>query len=428
MRKLVLLVFATLTISACAINSGKPSGQGQTPPVTGDNDGQQGSKDQNQNDEDLELIKQKLSKVDYTLDVGKDEIKVMAYNVENFFDSEHDLNHKDWTYLPKSHPEKATNCALMSEGYYKKECFETDWTEEKVNLKTEQIARVIEHQGPAPDVLAIEEIENLVVANKLAKRLQYTGALITSGSDRRGINNVILYKEEKLTLWNFDSIVVGGNLNKHTRDILVARFKLKGSTAMLGVYVSHWPSQGNPATDRIIAANTLKDQIEADTKKFNDFHAVAVGDFNTIATDEPHPFFVIQNEKWQNRLTSLNNVWENLSEFGFNPKQLDAKTKAVRAAMPPGTYLYKNDWQYLDYIFVSQNLMNKTGFEVQPETFRIVVAPFASTLVKMEMSDETGKTRKSYFWAPKGLEPGATKPGDVGSSDHYPVVVRFKTN
>ena len=138
-------------------------------------------------------------KVDVT-DTADNEIKVMAYNLENYFNAVHDADSDDWTYLPKGAPGKDEHCKKMSAGYYQNMCFKTDWNEKTVSQKTDQLARVVEGQGSLPDILGLEEVENADVAGRLQARLKYPHLLITTGSDQRGIDNVLMYRDEKLEI------------------------------------------------------------------------------------------------------------------------------------------------------------------------------------------------------------------------------------
>ena len=44
--------------------------------------------------------------------------QLMSFNVENLFDNEHDPEHLDWEYLPKSHPLKRRGCQTISNNHF----------------------------------------------------------------------------------------------------------------------------------------------------------------------------------------------------------------------------------------------------------------------------------------------------------------------
>src|SRR5262245_41143471 len=79
-------------------------------------------------------------------------LQLMSYNVENLFDAVHDEGKEDWEFLPKGTPGKKAFCDSISNATNKKKCNETDWTSEKVDLKIEQIKRVIGARPSAPDL------------------------------------------------------------------------------------------------------------------------------------------------------------------------------------------------------------------------------------------------------------------------------------
>lgn len=355
--------------------------------------------------------------VDYTLTTTDNEIKVMSYNVENLFDAEHDLNHGDWTYLPKSYPMKMENCAKERSPYYRTECEGTDWTEAKVAAKIGQIAKVIAEQGESPDILGVQEIENEAVARRLADRLGMEHVLITTGSDGRGINNALLYKSQKLQLLGWESVVVAAK--RKTRDILVANFRVGGPEGeVLTVAVNHWPSQGNDPEERIIAAKTLKAQFELQRQKFGArHHTLAIGDFNTIAKDEPHPFRdVISATDWTARLLAVNDLFH-------RHKGVD---ESIRDGMPMGSYFYDVDWQTLDYLFVDSGLTDGVGLDVMVESFRILASRAGSGIASLDIKHPTSKGFKKSFRVPATFEVAPDGVTVSGSSDHFPVVVKFK--
>lgn len=366
-----------------------------------------------------------VSTTDYIVEVAENEFKVMAYNVENLFDTLRDPKHQDWTYLPKGHPEKESGCMKMKPGYYRNECLSTDWTEEKLNLKIEQLARVIEAQGKAPELIGLEEVENAEVARRLGRRLGLSGVLATTGSDSRGINNIILYKEDKLQFLHSREAVVDLGKHSDTRNILAGYFKVKGSADIFGFYVNHWPSQGNAATERVKAGAALQKMIEQDFALYGaDFHPVAVGDFNTVPDDSPHPFIhTVLNPAWKKNMISVN-------DWFYNYEWDEAQLKIVKRlySMPNFTYMYKNLLQTLDYIFADQNLADGKGLEVVLESFRIVAPIFSSKKVIQKFYDESGDLQVQAFLAPQGFDNRATEPGSIGASDHYPIVVKFKVN
>src|SRR5690606_38507232 len=134
-------------------------------------------------------------------------------------------------------------------------------------------------------------------------------------------------------------------------------------------YVNHWPSQSNPTEYRILAAQTLANEIEAEYQRhgYQNYHAVAVGDFNSTSDERPHPVndYII-NPGWRpNHLDDTHHV----SDYSDNP---------MNGVMPWATHYYatKDVWDRLDKILVSQNFFDGKGMEAIPESFRVVAPSF----------------------------------------------------
>ena len=73
------------------------------------------------------------------------QVSVMSFNVENLFDTVHDENRSDWTYLPlttKQKPDFAKNCASQT-GWRQKECLEMNWSEDVLKAKMENLSKVV---------------------------------------------------------------------------------------------------------------------------------------------------------------------------------------------------------------------------------------------------------------------------------------------
>ncbi|MCB0348322.1 MAG: hypothetical protein KDD37_05775, partial [Bdellovibrionales bacterium] len=219
-------------------------------------------------------------------------ISIVSYNVENLFDTKHDAGKEDWEFLPLKLASGAPNkakieaCKRMSQDWQRKQCLEVDWTSERLQIKLEKISEALNLQGDLPDVLALIEVENANVLSMLADKLGYStkNMYITTGNDARGINVAILYKNRMLDYHSHaeKAVVSATGQAMTTRNVLVVNFKVKSTNQTLGVFVNHWPSQGNVVKNRIAAAETLNALIDSQTKKMGaNYHVVAVGDFNT---------------------------------------------------------------------------------------------------------------------------------------------------
>ncbi len=362
---------------------------------------------------------------DYIVTAESDEIKIMSYNVENLFDTIHDEGRDDYEFLPIDSAEKE-KCDFKK-GYYKEACQKTDWTDDRLELKLSQIKKVIEAQGELPDMLAVLEVENVNVVSQLADYLGYPKFLVTSGEDKR-IELAVLYKEDKVKLKEMKEVKivfppeVG---QKNTRNILVANFiSLKNKDQMIGLYVNHWPSQASPSVTRVTAAKHIRKTIDHFSKKYKDnYHVVAVGDFNTIEKDSPKPFDIIQDKEWEYSLIDVEQKYRK-SAYKKDPNNMLKK-------MAPSSYYYSGDgtWNHLDRIFISSNLADNKGMEVMTETFRILAPEFVlKSVTPKAKKDETEESRAKTctFSAPKRYFHNATNPNAAGFSDHMGLIIKLK--
>ncbi len=313
-------------------------------------------------------------------------LKVMAYNAENFFDTLHNPKTQDFTYLPlslkQSLPGHAQYCQSMSEGFYKDQCLNLDWTEAKFTKKVINISKVIkafDKNGKGPDVLVLEEIENADVLKKLVTKgldkLGYNHKILIEGDDSRGIDVAVVSKFPVISSKHHPLVINGTRLD--TRGILEVTLDVEGSKVV--VFANHWPSQSNPASERVASAKLLSSvasKLKADL-------IIAMGDFNTLDTDIPYPF-------------------DSLKYF------IDAETEArkLNIDLKPGTHFYKGGWASLDRIFVFQDSALKPDYS----KFKIIHEPFM-----MKIDSRTGESVPVRAEASTG----------EGFSDHLPLAMEF---
>jgi len=378
-------------------------------------------------------------------------IKIMSYNVHNFFDAEGDTDSHgnvkyDHEFLPEGHPKKKTGCrnqrddnrlkcnrisdpvgrekCIVKEDRYYVSCLKKDWTQEKVTLKLNQFESALRDAGDAlPDVLALQEIENENVVQMIATRLGYTSFGVTESPDIRGIDVAILVKENsnlRLVQTN-EYPITGPNFTDHpTRNILEAQLSVGGHTVF--TYVVHWPSQGAPAPVRVDVAKQMMTVIGNRLTRNPNVEIIVMGDFNTIPQDFPHPFHaVLMSGDYGNGL-ALTDVHEAFMKDFSVPY-------GIKRGIPLGSYFYATDmtWNKLDHFFVSPNLMDKTGLEVDIPTYRI----YAPDHLKSEYTYTRYKNEPFYGSTIKGVpyrythfgSGSTTKPG---YSDHFPIIVNLK--
>lgn len=306
-----------------------------------------------------------IKKNDDKVIVNEDKtISIMAYNVENLFDTLQDADREDYTYLPlaykQTHPDVIANCNLMAEGFYKQECLNLDWSQAVLDLKLKRVSETILGVGKnGPDIVIIEEIENLNALQLLAKAMpeaNYQTVVLLEGEDKRGIDVGILSRlpllETRMNLLDFTAPLNNPNWKRpNTRGIMEAALKLPNGDK-LTVLGFHFPSQSNPVQNRIDAVNTLNKVMD---RLGSDSLVIAGGDSNiTPAEDDQHGL----------RTTMMESRWK------VSHKMDCKKTKDNKPC--EGTYYYKKQWQHLDILAFSNALTNGKGsYQLKKDSIRI---------------------------------------------------------
>ena len=348
----------------------------------------------------------------FAFNVNAKSVQIMSYNVENLFDAKHDEGKNDWSFLPKDAPGKKEACAKEKSKYRRNECYDADWTEEKVEMKLAQIVDVItkERQGTA-DFLGLIEVENGEVVGRLAKKLGYENMEITSSPDFRGVDVALLYKTnaEIKKISRAEHVVP---VDYPSRNILEVEFTVGGHP--LTIFVNHWPSLANPDSWRIKAAEVLANRTKEILAKNPKMSIVAVGDFNTIDTNNPHPFKTV--------LFKDNLFIDAVEAF----KADKSVSEDVKKKLPEGTYYFppKDQWNHLDHIFYTSELVNGSGLKVYLSSFEIYLPSFALKEMKKGLGSEDEKDRK-IFMVPNRFNTEAKTRDKMGFSDHFAVVVKL---
>ena len=302
----------------------------------------------------------------------------MFYNVENLFDTKHDPGKQDKEFTPES---------------------TKNWNNRKYYKKLENIAKVITAVGEweTPALIGLCEVENDKVMHDLThyspiRKMQYRYVL-TESKDARGIDVALLYQRDRFKYLSHDCIRIKfpGHPHKKTRDILHVTGQVStGDT--LDVFVCHFPSrrggQEESEPGRIHAASVLRAKMDSLIRVRAKANLIIMGDFN----DEPSDKSISKIVK-----SDMCNLF-----------------LSIEKNSPIGSYKYRNQWNFLDQIIVSNNLLDpKSTFRVLPETARIFQAGF----LFVEDKGYGGKRMKKTFHGSKY---------EGGYSDHLPVVVDFK--
>ena len=346
---------------------------------------------------------------------GPEVFEIMTWNVENLFDNTHDEHHLDWEYTEFGTPGKVEGCQSFDVNYFVKRCLRTNWSDYHVESKLDAIAKVVRREGRRlPRVLALQEVENQNIVGQLARKLGYKSFEITTGLDGRGINVALLYNESDnfKFLGKLEHSIDTRELRKPTRNILEVQF-IVGGKFTLSVFVNHWPSQSNPVSDRLKAAESLSKVISGySNNNPQEHYYVVVGDFNVNGQDYPNPV----SKYFVNASTVP--FYDAEQEFRKSP----VISEVVKNKIPKGSYFYKRDgiWNKLDKILVDTRLFDRRGPEIVLSKFDIYAHPemlrVYSVIPGLELPEDQ--------LIPQRFE--ETSNGFVGASDHFPMSLFFK--
>ncbi len=350
---------------------------------------------------------------------------VMTYNLENLFDHEHDEGKLDYSYLPLSVKNSSEvvqeYCKSIRSNYYRQTCFTLDWNREVVLSKISQISKVIKSLGTTPDILVLEEVENIKVLKMLMEiglaGEGYREAILVEGPDVRGIDVGIISKfplAKKVKYHDIDLTPAFGEDEKVklTRGILEATLNIRGRH--ITIMANHWPSQRNSDFTRVISAKTLLKAISPIKNP-----VIVAGDFNTLVDDNPHSInqYLLYPESGLG-FYDIEKVF-----FGEQNIFLNYQ-KNILIEVPRGTHHYRGKWSSLDRIFVLKKYLNPACnyfgkcFKVLWNNYSVIKKPFM--LHNESYQDDSGRDI-FYENVPWRFD---AETGE-GYSDHLPVISTF---
>jgi endonuclease/exonuclease/phosphatase family metal-dependent hydrolase len=335
----------------------------------------------------------------FSLHASATTVSVMNYNVENLFDTKHDIGKEDYTYLPKAtkdaSPEIQAYCKSLSKERYIKDCLELDWNEDVLFQKFTNLKEVIRQYnfGLGADILVLQEVENQNVVNMFIrhelKSLGYKYSVVLEGEDSRGIDTGVISKYPIVSAKMHKIDLTG--IAKKTRGILQADINVEGKK--VSILANHWPSQGNPTQARAKAAKTLNKIA----KGIKSDLIIATGDFNVVPTrDIPNPLTTITKKAF------------------IDTEQMARK---FGGSIHAGTHWFGGTWTSLDKMYVHRtSLISATP--IYP-TFKILIKDFMLGSVEWTHRD-TGEV-VVYDGVPMRF---SHLTGE-GYSDHLPIVMKF---
>lgn len=319
-------------------------------------------------------------------------VTIMTFNVENLFDNVNDPHKNDETFLALADKQSAahkTKCAKIAVERWRNQCLDWDWNDEILEQKLAVIATAIlqVNRGRGPDILALQEVENLGILERLRTEYLadagYLPAILLEGHDIRGIDVAFLSRlplAEAPRLHAFPRNGIDDNRRGDTRGILEATFVLPGGTLLTG-YAVHFPAPFHPTGMRITAYQQLNEIRQALP---DDRYVFAAGDFNTTSRED-------RDKDMLQRFARP--FWSVVHEQGCDSCQ--------------GTQYYARDksWSYLDMILWSPATARGTN-----ATWSIRAASFAIANQGPGQLRENGTPAR--FELPEGS----------GVSDHWPIV------
>lgn len=333
---------------------------------------------------------------DDTEKVPAPSVTIMTFNVENLFDNEDDPGKNDETYLPlaaKQNDAHRNRCNQIEVDRWREQCLNWDWSDELITYKLKVLAETIRQvdRGRGPDIIALQEIENVSILNRLREQLAglgYAEPLLIEGDDLRGIDVAFLSRvpvrgAARLHPIHFDDDVPPERV-ADTRGILEATFELSDGSLLTGFAV-HFPAPFHPTGMRVSAYETLNSLLQALPAEQPAF---AAGDFNTTSTED-------QRENLLGRF--VREHWTIAHELGCGD---DCR----------GTAYYARDdsWSFLDMILWSPARRGENAtWTVRADSVRLAN-------LHPEQRHEDG-TPKRFNAAEK-----------TGVSDHWPLIMTLE--
>jgi hypothetical protein len=269
-----------------------------------------------------------------------DQITILYYNTDHFFDTTDDPGSADDKYLPGS---------IRA------------WDENRYKEKVSAIADYITSAGglKQPDIIGLCGIENRkvindIIAERRLRRADYSVHI----TDTDGTNAALVVNNELVTVDDMRMIYIDSTFTSMNSGfdyiILYVRADIKG-LGRCHFFINDWPGFQNntrsPENMRIGAAIALRKNIDEILNFERNAKIIIMGTFY----DEPTN---------RSLLTALNatNKRKNLTHRDLYNLFYDAHNINNQ-----GTCILNNTWQMWDQIIVSSSLLNKQGdYYIEP--------------------------------------------------------------
>ncbi|MGC9151025.1 MAG: endonuclease/exonuclease/phosphatase family protein [Microbacter sp.] len=264
--------------------------------------------------------------------VDQKHLRVMSYNVENFFSF-----HRDTINASSNDPN-----GYLRSGYA------------RYRDKRNRIAQVIAGVGEwsPPMLVALCEVENQEILEDLTlhsplRPLHYR-IIHYESPDPRGIDVALLYRPTVFHPLHQEAIGIHfpDNPKSKTRDILYVTGTIQQDT--LHLFVAHFPSRFagelESESKRMYVASVLRHQVDSIFQTNANANIVIMGDFN----DYP------DNQSIQSTLHALPDTGR------VRPKALYNLFYSIHQSKKIGSYKHGTEWGMLDQIMVSSHLLTDT--------------------------------------------------------------------
>ena len=279
---------------------------------------------------------------------GSDFLSIGFWNAENLFDLENDPNKRDDEF-----------------SFGGKKNVTSDIYELKIKRSVEVLTDL------NVDILGLCEVENISVLSDLNN--SYKGRdyniIHFDSPDERGIDNALLYDQNKFSILVSKPIEnkLGGN--DKTRDILYVKGVFSDVT--LHIFVNHWPSnyggKERAIPKRKATAKLLMNQIKTIQKNDKFAEIILLGDFNEDPIDD--------NVKILEKLGFINQM------------------SPMMGVRNKGTYVYRGKDYFYDQIIISEGLNTNQGLHFLKDSVFILDKP------KYRQQDGKYKHYPFRFWA-----------------------------
>lgn len=267
---------------------------------------------------------------------SSERITIMTWNMENLFDTVDDPKTDDEAYLPLSVkaeiPGFKEECEKKGAVSWVQQCLYWDWNDDVLKIKLERLGAVIRsvNDGKGPDILVVQEVENLAVLERLIETqladLGYTAHLIEN-NDYRGIDVGVITRLKPAK--------APGLVDLRSRPGLALRFDL-GEEQILNLIGVHFPISPTPIKKRLAMLQSLAEMARANNPELT----IVAGDFNfpsdiekanRITTDHLQPNWIVSHlyvPQYQGTFyDDYSSSWSNLDMILLSPGFVDAKTK-----------------------------------------------------------------------------------------------------